>query len=137
MRVRALVIEYEKDDKLLIIIFKKGRKIMQGGYRISNHEGKWNVEHKLKIGRRCIDRKGRSGKWYPDSPDIFKEDIVYIVGLPLGMGSFENISGGYTNNSSDFRKLYRKNRIIEISNKRSLITVRAKKYLCWIYWGLM
>lgn len=29
-------------------------------------------------------------------PDIYKEDIVYLVGLPMGMGGFENMSGGYT-----------------------------------------
>ncbi|KNF09478.1 hypothetical protein CLPU_3c02580 [Gottschalkia purinilytica] len=29
--------------------------------------------------------------------DIFKEDKISVIGLPLGIGGFENTDGGYTN----------------------------------------
>lgn len=35
--------------------------------------------------------------YFDELPNIFKEDIIYVAGLPIGMGGFENVSGGYTN----------------------------------------
>ena len=55
----------------------------------------WNLDTSInELQKESADFINKNDEVFPATN---KEDNVYLVGLPIGMGGFDNVSGGYTN----------------------------------------